>query len=210
MTAAAPSTNPSTGIENPGNLTYLAFEADGTTSNFAAAVAFAAPNGTLTLLPGPDELVISTTDSWAALAFPTNFSGVLRADGNVALICSVEPGQGNLVLVSHNMTAVPSNEAIARVSGKTFTNTECGTGTAVSTTFAFNSDGSITDGSDSVSAANIASAFSAEGWNLPDGGKLKLSLYAYTVGGVTRYHLVEISKDFVGGVLTDLVGLSSE
>jgi len=209
-TATAPSTNPSSGIENSGNLNYLVFEADGSASNFAAAVAFAAPNGTLTLLPGPDELVISTTDGWATVAFPTNFSGVLRADGNVALICSVEPGQGNLVLVSHNMTAVPSNEAIALVSGKTFTYTECDTGTAVSTTFAFNPDGSITDGTDSVSATDIASAFSAEGWNLPDGGKLKLSLYAYTVGGVTRYHLVEASRDSVGGVLTDFVALSSE
>lgn len=209
-TATTPGTNPSTGIENPGNLNYLAFEADGTTSPIAATVAFAAPNGTLTLDPGPDELVISTTDSWATMVFPTNFSGVQRANGNIALICSVEPGQGNVVLVSHNMTAVPSGDAIALVSGKSFTYTECDAGNPVSKIFSFNLDGSITDGGDSVSAGDVASAFSAEGLSPPDGGKIKLSLYAYTVGGVTRYHLVEASRDVVGGVLTDFVAIASE
>jgi hypothetical protein len=128
----------------------------------------------------------------------------------MALICSTEPGQGNVALVSHNMTAVPSAGAVALISGKTFTYTECDAGSPLSSSISFNSDGSITDGVDSVSAADIAAAFTAEGWILPDGGRLRLSLYSYTVGGTTRYHLVEISKDIVGGVLTDRVAIASE
>ncbi len=209
-TPIAPATNPSAGIENTGNLNYLAFEVDGTTSTLAATVAFAAPNGTVTVLPGPDALDITTTDSWANVVWPTNFSGALRANGNVALVCSAEVGQGNFLLVSHNMVAVPSNQAIAAISGKTFTATECDSGTPVSRAFTVSSDGSIADESDSVSAANLAAAFGAAGWDIGDGASVKLSLYAYAVGGVTKYHIVEVGRDFLGGVLTNRVELISE
>ena len=209
-TAAAPATAPSTGIENTGNLNYLVVEENGSSSTLPATVSFTAPNGTLTLLPGPDELVITTADSWANVTWPADFSGALRANGNMTLVCSVEPGQGHFVLVSHNMTAVPSNEAVAAVSGKTFRSVGCENGTVETETFAFNADGSVTDGADSVSAADIALAFSAAGLDVGDGANIKLALYAYTVGGVTRYHIVEVAKDFVGNVLTPRLSLASE
>lgn len=196
---AAPAINPSSGFTQAGNLNYLVTAPGGSTRTVAATVAYSAPNGTLTLNPGADALTVTTTDAWANVTWPAGVSGALRAEGNAGLVCAEGSGE---VGVSNNMVPVTD---LTVLHGLSFQLTECSstglfTGPEVLT---FNANGTATiragtPGAETISAADVTAAFSAAGLTDPDTSNFKLRLYAYTAGGVTQYHIVEIGEEFVG------------
>gem|GEM_PF-6323608 len=193
-TITPPATNPSSGYTQAGNLNYLVTAPGGSTRTVAATVAYSAPNGTLTLNPGADELIVTTTDAWNNVTWPAGVSGALRADGNAGLVCAEGSGE---VGVSHNMVRVTD---LTVLSGRSFQFTEC-TGAGLSTgseVVTFNANGTATVGTETISAADVTAAFSAAGLTEPGSSNFKLQLYAYTAGGVTQYHIVEVGDEFVG------------
>ncbi|MDP2162876.1 MAG: hypothetical protein Q8K21_01395 [Hydrogenophaga sp.] len=200
-TITPPATNPSSGFTQPGNLNYLVTAADGSTRTVAATVAYSTPKGTLTLGAGTtDSLTVTTADAWANVTWPVGVSGALRADGNAVFVCE---GAVGAVGMSDNMTPVTDLTVLHGLSFQSIGCSDAGPDTS-SAVITFNADGSATSDAgtsfaETISAADITPLFSPAGRTDYDGSNYKLQVYAYTAGGVTQYHIVEIGDDAMTG-----------
>lgn len=163
VAATAPATNPASGAEATGSLTYAVLKQDGTSEVAPATSVYANPNGTLILYPddAAKKITYTTTDDWANVNMAgSSISGAMRGSGNALLICN---GSDSRVALSHNMVRVTD---LAVLKGKTFESYECtATGVNKEVLVTFNADGTATDNSDKsiLSAQVVAALFSNAG-----------------------------------------------
>lgn len=189
-----------------GNLNYLVSRVNGGSIEsvpVAGTVSRSGTFGTLTFDFTPEDLSITTSDDWAGVAWPTGFSGMLYADGNVGMVCDTDPSTTTgQVGVSHNMVKVTDAGALK---GKTFSGYNCD---GVDYTAVFNTDGtaSITDvdGTFNLTASQVTASFSSSGLIFEDGSKVQLVIYK-TSSIPTQYFVVD--KYTGTGVDGDLSGV---
>jgi len=211
---ALPAAGESTGVTDAGvtdevDLNYLVFSPDGSTRVVPAVVAYAQPNGTLTLQDTAGDLLISTNDEWATIIWPDGFDGALQSNGNAGLVCDTTTGAGE-VGFSGNMVQVTD---LSLLNGKSFRLTECTTAgvTSTPTDIRFNADGTATDVDGTLTAAQVMALFTDSGLVDPvDSSVYKLRAFAHNSGGGTKYFMVLIADDRSSGSSVKSVLLYSE
>ena len=111
--------------------------------------------------------------------------GSIRADGNVALICTSNTPQSGYAAVSSNASLVTD---LTLVRSKVFTESLCGSTGSVLTIAA---DGTASNNvGDSFTADQTSQIFSAAGLTGPGGANYQGTFYSFIVGTATRYFYV--------------------
>lgn len=195
-TPAATASTP-TGGDVIGTLPTLAFTNAGTSTVQNVVITGTSPNNVMTFSSPAFTVTGAGTNSPTFSAQ----SGREKANGNVIVYCSagetpqstsdtgkVPFQQGTRIFISANLTAV-SDAAVMR--GLSFTDFDCAGST---TTMQANTDGTYTRvdpaGTRTLTAAEIAQFFSADGFTGPGGGNYKTRAYKYTIGQNSRYFTV--------------------
>jgi len=169
-------------------LAYTVYKADLTTSAVSATVT---TNGSTVTnsIPLTSTLTATFTTSDAGANYTLGGAAVaggsIRADGNVALLCTGTTPQTGYAAVSSNLSVV-TDLTLAR--SKIFTESLCGSTGSVLTVAA---DGSASNNvGDSFTASQTSQIFSSTGLTGPNGGNYRGTFYSFTQGTTTRYFYV--------------------
>lgn len=128
--------------------------------------------------------------------------GNIRADGNIALICTGSAMESGYAAVSSNLSKVTD---LTQAYGKTFTENLCASTGSVLTVAA---DGSSSNNvGDNFTASQTSQIFSPAGLTGPNGGNYRGTFYSFTVGTVTRYfYVIQTDETSTNGVKKVSVG----